>query len=560
MRVAAVQFEPVLFRKTENTSALLRLTEEAAIQTGPGGLVVLPEMALTGYVFRSREEIAPYVEPIPGPTTRVLGQLARRRGVSLVVGLAEVAPSTGAFYNSAALIGPGGEVAGVYRKTHTFFADTFWAAEGDLGLPVFRGAWPGPLGLLICMDVGFFEAARVMALGGARVLAVPTNWLRLAPSPEWRARAAENGVYLVVADRWGEERGTRFAGGSCVIGPCGRILAARERGDGVVTAEIDLGRVEAEATSVSGAGAGDRLDREPAALGRLVHRRPSLYHTLLLHPYRWPERYCFGDLGSDRFWLGAGPAMREGAGPAMREGASGTVGDLPGDAGKRLIALPPGRQTSDVPYLLRGAKEAGSYLAVGLGRTAAGSSRPWGEEEVLLVGPEGVLGRYRSPHFPFRDDPSPAAPFPVYDLPFARVGLLHPLDLLLPEPARILAKQGADIVLVSGLWPDGMEDLEFLWAERAETNDLWLAIATQSGAVVYATDGRSEKAVVAGSPRGFGEPGPAGLFVQTGAGAPTRRKDRLRRLRPELYSTLVAPVEPDHPPAGPAGAGVRGDK
>jgi len=563
--LAAVQFEPTLFRKEENIAALLRLVEEAANKVGgvvlnggaATGLVVLPEMATTGYVFRSREEIAPYVEPIPGPTTRVFGRLARQHGVSLVVGLAEVDPSTGAFYNSAALIGPDGEVAGVYRKTHSFFADTAWAAEGDLGLPVFTGAWPGPLGLLICMDVGFFETARVMALDGARVLAVPTNWLRVAPNPEWRARAAENGIHIVVADRWGEERGTRFAGGSCVIGPRGEVLAYRDRGDGVITAEIDLGRTEAGATAAACA----RSDAPaPRGFTSFVRRRPDLYHTLLRHPYRWPERYCFGDLGSGRFWLGAA------SGPADRIlGQEVTAVGLPGEPGRRLLVLPPGLGAQDLDRLAGAAKTTGVYLAASLG--------PAG---IILLGPEGILGRYRSPHVPPRvggdgsgggsagapgDESFPVfdLPFPVFDLPFARVGLLHPLDLLLPEPPRILAKQGVDVILVSGLWPDGLGDLEFLWAERAETNDIWLAIAVEGKAAVYAADSRGEKAVLPGIPGagpaeiGRKPPGPfeevgtaaagglTGLLAETGPGTFTRRKDRVRRLRPELYWKLVAP-------------------
>jgi predicted amidohydrolase len=583
-RVAAVQFEPALLRKEENIVALLRLAEEGVRKIGtpppadsaPTGLIVLPEMATTGYVFRSREEIAPYVEPIPGPTTRVFGRLARRWGVSLVVGLAEVDPSSGAFYNSAALIGPDGQVAGVYRKTHSFCADTFWAAEGDLGLPVFTGAWPGPLGVLICMDVGFFETARVMALDGARILAVPTNWLRMAPNPEWRARAAENGIHIVVADRWGEERGTRFAGGSCVIGPRGEILASRDRGDGVITAEIDLGWAEpgvaaaacTGSDAATGAGARSDAATAPRDSTRFVRRRPDLYHTLLRHPYRWPERYCFGDLGSGRFWLGAAP------GPADRIlGQAVTAASLPGEPGRRLIVLPPGHGAKDLDRLAGAAKAAGVYLAASLGPAGIGrrgSAAAGNHEEIVLLGPEGILGRYRSPHgpppsgerarFPVWDQAMPGGePFPVFDLPFARVGLLHPLDLLLPEPPRILAKQGVDVVLVSGFWPNGLSDLEFLWAERAETNDIWLAIAVEGKAAVYASDARGEKAVLPGisgagpAETGRRPPGPfeevgtdaagclTGLLAVTGPGTFTRRKDRVRRLRPELYLKLVAP-------------------
>lgn len=505
-KVAAVQFEPHLFRKAENTAALLRLTDEAA--SAGAEFIVLPEMATTGYCFRSREEIAPYVEPIPGPTTTTFGELARRRGVSLVIGLAEVDPATGAFFNSAALIGPAGEVDGVYRKTHSFYGDILWSAEGNLGLPVFDGPWPGPLGLLVCMDGGFFETARVLALRGARVIAFPTNWLRQAPSPEWRARAAENGVYVVAADRWGDERGISFAGGSCVIGPGGEVLAEKARGDGVVLADID----PASAGRPGGPGG--------PGVGPRVTRRPELYHTLVRHTHLWPESYNFGHLGAGRFWLGALEVPLP--------DAERLAGTLPGEPGRRILVAPPlgpnGAEQTDA--VAESASATGTYLAAATG----------GSGEVILIGPDGPVGRYRSPHL--SGQTGRTHPFPTFDLPFARVGLLHTLDLLLPEPARILAKEGADIILASGPWPEGLSHLEFLWDERAGTNDLWLAVASGRGSGVFSGGPRGERAEVTESGGDI-----KGSFGETGPGAFSRRKDRLRRLQPGLYFPLVAPKQ-----------------
>lgn len=547
MKVAAVQFEPALFRKEENAAALLRLAAEAA--DGGAGLVVLPEMGTTGYVFRSREEIAPYVEPVPGPTTRIFGRLARERSAALVVGLPEVDPATGAFYNTAVLLGPDGEVGGVYRKTHSFYCDTLWAAEGNLGLPVFEGPWPGPLGLLICMDAGFFETARVQALAGARVIAFPTNWLRTAPSPEWRARAAENGVYLVAADRWGEERGTRFAGGSCVIGPNGEVLAQRDRGDGVVAAEIDL----------AGAGLGAGAEADRAFVPRWVTRRPALYHALLRHPYLWPGEFNFGKLGTGRFWLGAAEGVDWAGGNTLDR----YLDALPRDNGVRLVTLPPvaGEPARLLDALLRAATRRQAYLVAAVGRREAG-------EELVFAGPEGPLGRYRSPHLGAAIDAGePGAPtvrpesaagpahalasaFPTFDLPFGRVGLLHPLDLLLPEPARILAKEGADVILASGSWPAELDPLAFLWAERAETNYVWLAVATDGAAGVFAEGPRWEPRGTQGVGEKAAGVGPPGVAGETGPEALSRRKERLRRLRPELYLPLAGPG----PNRGTAGA------
>src|SRR5215467_13375596 len=105
-RVAAIQYEPALGQKEKNVGDLLRLVEEAAQQGAR--LVVLPEMATTGYCWDDRAEIAPHVEPIPGPTTERFQQLAADYDCYIAIGLAEVDPATDVYYNSLALVGPQG--------------------------------------------------------------------------------------------------------------------------------------------------------------------------------------------------------------------------------------------------------------------------------------------------------------------------------------------------------------------------------------------------------------------------------------------------------------------
>src|SRR5256885_139997 len=132
-RVAAIQYEPTLGEKEKNVTALLRLVEEAAQHDAR--LIVLPEMATTGYCWESRSEVAPYVEPIPGPTTERFQQVAARYGSIIALGLPEVDPATDVYYNSLALLGPEG-VIGTYRKIHSYIAEPRWARDGDLGMPV----------------------------------------------------------------------------------------------------------------------------------------------------------------------------------------------------------------------------------------------------------------------------------------------------------------------------------------------------------------------------------------------------------------------------------------
>src|SRR5581483_6487623 len=112
-RVAAIQFEPTLGEKEQNIHQLLCLVKEAIEHNAR--LIVLPEMATTGYCWADRSEIAPYVEPVPGPTTDRFQQLATMHNCYIAVTLPEVDPATQAYYNSVALLGPEGYI-GTYRK------------------------------------------------------------------------------------------------------------------------------------------------------------------------------------------------------------------------------------------------------------------------------------------------------------------------------------------------------------------------------------------------------------------------------------------------------------
>ncbi len=279
-RVAAIQYEPTLGEKEKNIADLLRLVEDAAQHQAR--LIVLPEIATTGYCWESRTEIAPHVEPIPGPTTDRFQQLAATYGCFIAVSLPEVDPATNVYYNSMALISPDG-VMGTYRKIHSYISENRWARDGDVGMPV----WDTPLGRLaglICMDAGYFEAGRIPALHGADILLFPTNWFdEKCPSSWWMARAFENGVYFIAANRYGVERGIQFSGGSCILDPDGSIQAYLDNGEGIVYGEVDLNHCRDKSWG--------HPKEEPVG-DRLADRRPAEYITLANNTYLWePLRY-----------------------------------------------------------------------------------------------------------------------------------------------------------------------------------------------------------------------------------------------------------------------------
>lgn len=239
VKIASVQIDPAIKENKANLQKILLKLREAA--ANKARLIVFPECALTGYVYTSREEAMPFAETIPGPSTKKLAQACKELGVYCVIGLLE--KSTGKLFNAAVLVGPEG-IVGKYRKNHLPFlgVDRF-TDKGDSGFPVFKTPI-GNIGMHICYDVNFPEACRVMVLSGADILVLPTNW------PEGRmkvskyvvvTRAFENKVHLVVSDRVGTERGTKFLGMSKIINAWGDTLVeASADKEEIVYAEVNL--------------------------------------------------------------------------------------------------------------------------------------------------------------------------------------------------------------------------------------------------------------------------------------------------------------------------------
>lgn len=245
-RIACIQFEPKIGRREENVVATLRLVEEAA--TRGATVCVLPELCNSGYVFETREEAFELAEEIPqGPTTRAWAEVARAHGVILVAGIAERVGRH--LYNSAVLVRPDGQVS-TYRKMHLWHREKLVFEPGNLGFPVFSTPL-GCIGVAICYDMWFPEAARILALRGADLICVPTNWVPMPGQPREErpmavylcmATAHVNAVFVAAADRTGVERGQRFLGNSVVVGPSGwpRGGPASAEGEEIVYATCNL--------------------------------------------------------------------------------------------------------------------------------------------------------------------------------------------------------------------------------------------------------------------------------------------------------------------------------
>lgn len=220
-KVGILQFEPELLKKEKNLEQIKKLLEPVSAD-----LIVLPELAVSGYLFQSFEELKKVAEDSQsGPTAKFFRELARQNDTSYVVGFAE--KEADRFYNSAMLINPDGEIF-VYRKTHLFCEEKRWFEPGNSGLNVFTAKKGVRVGMMICFDWIFPESARTLALRGAQIIAHPANLVLPWCQQAMITRSLENRVFSITANRIGTEKNERaeltFTGMSQIISANGEIL------------------------------------------------------------------------------------------------------------------------------------------------------------------------------------------------------------------------------------------------------------------------------------------------------------------------------------------------
>lgn len=247
--------------------ARIRAAREKAAE-----LVIFPECALTGYCFDSLAEARPFAEPLDGPAAQAIAEACRETGIYAVVGFIEQAESS--LYNAAMLVGPEG-IIGSYRKAHLPFlgVDRF-LTPGDRPFALFALPF-GKVGINICYDASFPEAARVLKLLGAELIILPTNW----PPGAWRTpefvintRAQENHVNFAAVNRVGVERGWRFIG---------RTKIADYNGDTVAEASGEQEELLIVRLDLKGANNNHIVNAAGAyEIDRLADRRPELYRLI----------------------------------------------------------------------------------------------------------------------------------------------------------------------------------------------------------------------------------------------------------------------------------------
>ena len=259
--VAAIQ-RPCTDSVHDNLEQTIHDIERAAAQGAQ--LICLQELFSSLYFCQSEDhEQFGLAESIPGPTTTRMCEVARRLQVVIVAGLFE-RRSPGLFHNSAVVIERDGSIAGMYRKMHIpddpYFYEKFFFTPGDLGFQSFATS-VGQVGVCVCWDQWFPEAARLTAMQGAEILVYPTaiGWQapekaefgqsqRSAWQTMMRSHAIANGVFLVAPNRVGVEDHVEFWGSSFVADPYGNMIAQASEQPEIITAECDLELVETART------------------------------------------------------------------------------------------------------------------------------------------------------------------------------------------------------------------------------------------------------------------------------------------------------------------------
>jgi predicted amidohydrolase len=236
IKVAAVQFQPILGKKDDNILKMNKLIDRAE----DARLVILPELAASGYNFTSYGQAYSLSETLrTGKFVEFLREKARQKDIFIVSGF--IQKSKTGLYNSSVLVGPGG-ILSVYRKTHLFMneKDIFRKGEGQFPVVDIGGV---RVGMAICFDYLFPELWRMQAMDGADIICHPSNLLTQNAHRCVPGLALMNRIYIITTNRTGREGELLFNGQSFITDPSGELLArASDNGEELIFSTVDTER------------------------------------------------------------------------------------------------------------------------------------------------------------------------------------------------------------------------------------------------------------------------------------------------------------------------------
>jgi predicted amidohydrolase len=264
--LSAAQAQSVLYDPEQNLTKAEDIISKASDREVNG--IIFPELFLTGYTTKKR--VAEFAIPLNHKWIVKLENLAAKYRMMIVCGFPE-ASSTGQIFDSACIIDADGKQLGTYRKTHLFKDEAMVFSPGQ-EYKVFNTSL-GKIGIMICYDLEFPEVARLLAILGAELVAVPTANMypyNKHQSIYLRSRAMENGIFIGCANTTGSDSTYQYCGGSAIVSPAGKVLAFAELEEDMIMSQVDLKEVPP---------VDDNLQY-------LKHRRPDLYQSLVAkHDY-----------------------------------------------------------------------------------------------------------------------------------------------------------------------------------------------------------------------------------------------------------------------------------
>jgi predicted amidohydrolase len=480
-KVAAVQTYSVVDGQKTNLETIIANIREAAAQGAK--LVVFPECMNNGYVWNDRAHANSGSDEIPGKFTTSLTAVCKELSIYVALGMSERDGED--VYNSAALIGPNGLI-GKYQKNFLFDFDPFYFTFGKTGYPVFDTPL-GRIGMFICADARIPEGARMLTLAGAEILLhITNNTTHEQHEIHEPVRANENEVWMVCADKVGQEEGLTYPGHSQIIHPDGSLIVQGSQFD----REIIYGEIDTEEVAAVRQRADSLIrGRRPQTYKLLTEKYASLPYAKIAETPVIPSSLAV--LASPSQVCNVDGDSADTLARALKRA------DELGKENARLIVFPELFLTSGNPtraQAKQAAKETSkvlksfgpvaerwdSHIVLDLVEEDAGSLF----HTAFVVGPKGdVIGRYRKVHLTSkeREWAQPGEDYCVFQLPFGNLGLMTGHEVCFFEVSRILTCLGADVIAAPSNFRSARENSLFA-KERALENKVFVVVANRPDA------------------------------------------------------------------------------
>lgn len=502
-KVAAVEFNPEMFEFEKNLERACAVIEEAA--SAGARLIVLPEAALSGYIYADLDQLRPYLDEVPGRGTGAIAEITAKHRCYVAIGISEIDRATGLTYNTGALIGPDGYV-GKYRKNGLNPSDIAWFVPGNTGYPVFETEL-GNVCMIICYDDTYWEPARLPAIKGADLIAYICSSDRVVPHGDEtppgthstiaavQQLCAWNGLAMVAADRNNAETNPT-TGVTVTYGGSASIWQAN--GDRTAHAPATDRNITVSNPGTILYGEIDPALYDNDQKSTLARRRPELYAPLTF--FRAPSDPVATTEGINIVCDAVQYRTIAGDFDGNVQRADELIAEVQAKGKESGLLVLPAFSFTGVPA---NTEQANEWAESGIGRSvqmlsdfAARTGRHVVGSHIerdgtalfhasVLVNPAGtVVGSYRQTHL----DPSmtwatEGDALSVFATEIGRIGLLLCEDVRFPEASGVLAMHRADLIAVPTQWRGEyggyLHDAEGLFAHRYPANTMahWYAIA-----------------------------------------------------------------------------------